>query len=377
MSDNYEAPLPSLSTDTESLLIETTDVHRGKIVVKNSGGGVLKGRVLSRMEGLYFEPSEFEGNNQIINFSFNAQAAGLGIGESVASHFFVTSTGGERRIPVSAKLTKMSINTADGYTIANIRDFYEYSLKQPIQARRLFIDSEFYMLLLASGYEYMEVYESLHKDANRERAMDNFFILSGLKGRTKLEIVEEKRMEFSQTPGTNEILSGSFRVRKSDKGYVEAPLNSSAPWLTLSSGKLTASDFDETNTATVNFRIEPDKIKNTFAREQIIVGDEEIFEIVYKRLPPLVLRLNRETYRYSDKGVIEVINNTGVNMKVDVFCAENYVRFAARSFAIGARGEIPFEIKLSAFMNAQMLFRKLPFMKTVIEIRSQIPGQLY
>ncbi|MCL1884844.1 MAG: DUF5717 family protein [Defluviitaleaceae bacterium] len=379
MNDKYESPLPILSVDTDILSIETTDVQKGKISIKNSGGGVLKGNILSRCKGLTFEPSEFEGNAEI-SYTFNSAVAGLGIGEEIESHFYITSNGGEEEIVVYAKLTKMSISTAEGHVIANIRDFYEYSLSHPTQARRLFIDSEFYMLLLASGYEFMEVYESLHKDANRERAMDNFFILSGLKGKTELSIYDESetpgRIEYSRSPDRQDVINGSFLVKKSDKGYVEAALNVEAEWLTLSSGKLTAADFDEENIATVGFKIEPKKITSTLVREQINVGESEI-EIIYRRLPPLVLRLNRDTYRYADKGSIEIINNTGANMQVSVFCPENYIRFSARSFPIGARGEIPFEIKLSAFMNAQMLFRKLPYMKTVIELIAKTPGKEY
>lgn len=384
MSAKYEYPLPALSADTDSLEIETKDSHKGQITIKNTGGGVLKGQVLSRLRGLSFEPAEFEGNNQVIFYTFNAQAAGLGIGETVESRFFITSNGGEKEIPVSAKLIKMSLSTPDGYTIANIRDFYDYSLTHGAQARRLFIDSEFYMLLLASGYKYMEVYESLHKDANRERAMDNFFILSGLKGRTELAAIVDsgtRRLEFSVNPNSSDIILGKFKVQKSDTGYVEAPLvlRNESLWLTLSSGKLTASDFDETNTATVNFTIDSKKITDSFVREQVTIGtyahDKNIMEIICRRLPAFVLRLNRDTYRYADKGVIEVRNNTGSTMQISVFCPESYIRFSARSYPIGARGEIPFEVKLSAFMNAQVLFRKLPYMRTTIETKAKIPGQ--
>ena len=384
MTDKFEHPQPALSADTDSLFIETKDSYKGHIKIKNTGGGVLRGSIISRCRGLTFEPPEFEGNNQTIVYTFNVQMAGLGIGESVRAKFFITSNGGEKEIPVSAKLTKMSISTHDGHTIANIYDFYEYSLTHAAQARRLFTDSEFYMLLLASGYRYMEVYESLHKDANRERAMDNFFILSGLKKKTELSVVGEygesgNRLEFSQAPGKSETILGEFHVRKSDTGFVEAPLvlRDNAPWLSLSSGKLTTADFDETNTATVNFTIDPAKIENNFAQEQILIGASDIsaIEIVYRRLPPLVLRLNRDSYRYADNGSIEVINNTGEEVQISVFCPESYIRFQSHNRNFGARGEIPFDVKLSTFMNAQMLFRKLPFMQTVIEVKAQIPGR--
>ncbi|MCL1863869.1 MAG: DUF5717 family protein [Defluviitaleaceae bacterium] len=377
MSDKYEHPKPILTTDLIALDIETKDSHRGKFLLKNTGGGTLKCTIFSRCKGLTFSPEEFESNSQEVSFVFNAQSAGLGIGETVSSRFFIMSNGGEKEIPVTAKLIKMSIATSDGHVIANIWDFYEYSLTHPSQARRLFIDSEFYMLLLASGYEYMEVYESLHKDANRERAMDNFFILSGLKSKTEISIVDDSTLEFSQAPGNATPITGSFEVQKSDSGFAESPLTlrTDAPWLKLSSGKLGTADF-ENNISTVGFTIDPALIENNFAREQICVADRAI-EIVYRRLPPLILKLNRDTYRYADRGTIEVINNTGATMQVGVFCPENYIRFSARSFPIGARGEIPFEVKLSAFMNAQMLFRKLPYMQTSIEISATVPGEIH
>ena len=382
--DRYDYPLPVLDMDRDYIQIETKDRFEGSFDVRNTGGGVLKGYVFSRCPGLVFKPEEWEGNNRTINFSFSASAAGLRIGETLESHFFVMSTGGERQIPISAKLTKMSLSTSDGRIIANIQDFYDYSLVKPSQARRLFTDSEFYMLLLASGYEYMEVYESLHKDPNRERAMDNFFILSGLKTRTSLEL-GVRRLEFTQRPGEMDMMYGQFQVRKTDNGYVEAPVTvkEESPWLTLSSGKLSASDFNEEYAAVINFSIDPTRIPNLYAREQVVVGAEpsadgsNIVEIVYRRKPSLQLRLNRDAYRYDDKGTINVVNNTGINMQVEVFCPESYIRFAARRFPVGAYGEIPFNIKLSAFMSAQLFFRKLPFLKTVIEIRATVPGQIH
>ncbi|MCL2386882.1 MAG: DUF5717 family protein [Defluviitaleaceae bacterium] len=386
--EKYEMPQAMLSVNVEAVSIETKGSHSGVFKIKNTGGDILKGRILSRCAGLVFEPAEWVGNSAEISYTFSAAVAGLGIGETIESKFYITSNGGEVEIPFSAKLTKVSITTADGYTIANIVDFYEYSLTHPTQARRIFTDSEFFVLLMSLGYKYMEVYESLHKDANRERAMDNFFILSGLKGRTTISIdkANDKNdknpqiIEFTQKPNSTDMLHGHFQVRKSDKGYAEAPLHTNAPWLTLSSGKLTAADFDEEFISTVNFSIDPTKIGGGFARERIIIGVEEdgnIIEIVYRRLPPFSLRLNRDTYRYADRGTIEVVNNTGGNMHINVFCPENYIKFYTQSISVGARGELGFEVKLSAFMSAQMLFRKLPFMKTTIEVKATRGTQTY
>lgn len=379
---DFENPLPVLELDTDFIEIETKDIFTGRFKIKNTGGGVLKGRALSRLLGLNFEPEEWEGNNQTITYTWNPSRAGAQIGETIQAICFITSNGGEVELPVQAKLTKMSIITSEGKNISNIFDFYEYSQTHPTQARRMFTDSEFYMLLLATGYTYIEVYESLHKDANRERAMDNFFILSGLKGRTKTEI-KARNLEFSQKPGDKEKLYGNFLVKKSDHGYVDAPLTlkNNAPWLTLSTGKLSATDFNDDFIAVVNFSIDSAKISKAYARELVVVGADDSFsntvEIIYRRRPGLTARLNKNTYRYSDKGTIEIINNTGELIKVTPFCKENYIRFSAKSFAVEAVAEIPFEVKLGAFMSAQMFFRKLPYMKTIIEVEFSSPGKTY
>jgi len=380
--DRYENPLPHLTVDINSLSLETKDRCEGKFYIRNTGGSLLKGRILTRCPGLELEPKEWEGNRQTVQYTWDASKAGLSTGETLDGLFYITSNGGETEIPVTAKLTKMSITTHGGFTIANIKDFYDYALNYPSQAKKLFTDSEFYMLLMATSYRYLEVYESLHKDANRERAMDNFFILSGLKGRTTLD-VKTRFMEFKAKPGETGMIYSRFKVEKSDAGYVEAPISirGNAPWLTLSSGKLSASDFNDEHVATVNFSIDPMQIKSIYASEQVIIGAEEdadnSIEITYHRTPPLVLRLNREAYRYEDKGAIQVVNNTGVNIQAEVFCPDNYIRFNARRFAIGNFGEVPFEVKLSPFLSAQLMFRKLPYMETVIEIRATAPGQVY
>jgi len=381
MTDRFDYVLPSITTSISSLAIETKDKHEGSFDIKNTGGGTLTGRVLSRSAGLVFTPDSWEGNRQTINYTFNAAAAGLSTGQSMESVVYILSNGGEAQLPLSAKLAKMSITTNEGVTIANLQDFYDYAQVHPAQARRLFVDSEFYMLLLAIGYQYMEVYESLHKDSNRERAMDNFFILSGLKGKTKLSIAKTA-MAFTQKPGNTEMLYGSIAIKKSDGGYVDAPIITAgdSKWLNCYASRLVQSDFDEQLTAMVNFSIDPLKISGVYAREIVTIGaehtEENTVEIVYRRTQPVALALNRASYRYEDKGVIQVTNNTGKDMKIEVFCPESYVRFSARSYVVGAYGEIPFDIKLSAFLSAQMLFRKMPYMKTDIEIKAAAPGQV-
>jgi len=377
----FELPLPVLRISIDELYIETKDRYDGSFTVKNPGGGILTGQIHSRCPGLTFDPQSWEGNNQTITYTFNAAKAGLVTGESIDSHVYVTTNGGEIKLPVTARLTKMSILTTEGFTIANLQDFFDYAKTHSAQARRLFVDSEFYMLLLALGYKYMEVYESLHKDSNRERAMDNFFILSSLKSKTTLNVVSDKHLEFIQKPSDTNVLQGNIAVEKSDFGYIDAPIAYNAPWLNCYASRLIQSDFNNEHMATINFSIDPMKIPGSYARELVTIGTESAadntVEIVYRRTAPVVFRIVRTAYRYEDKGILEIINNTGNDMKIELFCPESYVRFAARSYIVGAYSEIPFDIKLSAFLTAQLFFRKLPYMKTVLEVRAILPGQIY
>ena len=380
MTDRYDHPLPRLAIDIDAIDIETNDRHEGHFTIKNTGGGTLSGKILSRCPGLTFSPAEFTGNRQNIVYTFNAADAGLITGQSMDAHFYISTNGGERKLPVTAKLTKMAIDTAEGVTITNLQEFYDYAQDYPAQARRLFVDSNFYMLLLATGYEYMEVYESLHKDANRERAVDNFFILSGLKGKTTLSVMDSS-LKFVQNPNDTAMLDGHITVEKSDSGYVEAPIVAKwgAPWLNFYASKLVQSDFKETLATRVNFSIDPLQIAGTYARELVTIGaapsEENTVEIVYNRAAPVAMQLDRATYSYEDRGVIQVTNNTGKDMKVEVFCPESYVRFSARSYLVGAYGNIPFEVKLPTLLSAQRLFKKAPYMKTAIEVRIMIGGR--
>jgi hypothetical protein len=270
----------------------------------------------------------------------------------------------------------MAVTTREGLTIANIYDFYNYSLTNPLQAQRIFTDSEFYMLLLAVGYPYMEVYENLHKDANRERAMDNFFILSGLKQKTTLTLLNKTFMyDASGAPGK---IYGQIVAEKSGRGYCEAQiLPETAPsWLTLSASRLISSDFDAENRARVNFTIDPMRILPRYVRERVFIEDNTA-EIIFRRPRPLTARLSRETYRFDDKGIIEIFNHSGGDMAIDLFCPDGFIRFAARTYSASAYCEIPFTVKLSAFMNAGRIFRKTPFWHTVIEIKGRRPGEEY
>ena len=378
----HESPLPVLSVSVDNLAVETKDKYTGQFKIKNAGGGLLSGRVFSRLPGLSFDVENFCGNNQVINYTWEASQAGIKTGQSLEGAVFVSSNGGEIVLPITLKYTRMSIMSTGGTMIANILDFYEYSLVNSDGARRMFTDSEFYMLLLATGYPYLEVYENLHKDANRERAMDNFFVLSGLKEETK---VFAKHRKFEFTSINNEPLKGRLEVCKTDAGYSSAEIikTHDSDWLSLSTGRLSTSDFNEQFVATVNFTIDPSKVASSFVREEVIIGHEpkadgsNVVEIIFRRPIPIETRLNRETFRFEDTGQLIVHNNTGQTITVEPFCQESYIRFNAKRFVVADYEEIPFDIKLTAFLGAQVYFRKIAYLRAAIEVKFSLPGETH
>ncbi|MCL2404329.1 MAG: DUF5717 family protein [Defluviitaleaceae bacterium] len=377
----YQHPHPTLELDINTISIETGH-HTGSFVIKNTGGGTLTGHILSRNHAITFTPNTWTGNSQAITYNFNPEKAGTSPGFT-KTKAYITSTGGEVILPITISATTMTIPTPEGPTIACISDFYNYAQEYPNAARRLFTSSEFYMLLLSTNYTYMEVYENLHKDVNRERAMDNFFILSGLKAKTTIELSTN---QINITQGPPGKIHESFSIQKSDSGYIDAPITTllGSNWLTLSTDRLSSPDFDSSNRAMVEFTVDPLKIPQNFVREHIQVGTAQpagdtagLLEVTFRRAPNFTINLNQKGFRYEDKGSVVIKNNTGANMRVDVFSRDRYVRFYAQAHMVGPVHSIPFEIRPSAFAGAQRLFRRLPYVSTYIDVRVHSMGQVF
>ena len=151
----------------------------------------------------------------------------------------------------------------------------------------------------------------------------------------------------------------------------------------MSTGRLSTFDFNEQFEAIVNFTIDPSKVPSSFAREEVIIGSEpttgksNIVEIIFSRPIPINTRLNRETFRFEDTGLLIVHNNTGQTITVEPFCQENYLRFGAKRYVVAGYEEIPFDVKLTAFLGAQIYFRKIAYLRASIEVKISLPGLIH
>ena len=362
-------PPPNLSLDITNLTLDANN-SGGTFVLKNTGGGILSGYILSRCRELSFSPASWEGNTQVITYSYSPSF----IRGNIEAHVYICSNGGEIKLPLIIDASPMIIQTDEGVNIRNIADFYAYSQHHPAAARRLFASSEFYMLLATINYPYLAIYEVLHKDPNRERAMDNFFQISRLKGKTHL-FLNTDRLEITQHP--TEIGQVFFQVQKTDNGYADASISTSenTPWLSLMTTRITS--YDHNHSAQVAVEINPSLIDHPFTVAWIHVGSE-VLRLVVRKAPRFSLRLNQEGFKYQDRGTLEVENNTGFDMAVEIRSRDRHVRFYRASYTVPpGKLSIPFEIRQSAFFGTRRVFRRLPYISTYIDVRARCVAQEY
>ena len=366
-----EYPLPVLTVGIQELIIEARSEdsgHEESFLIRNTGGGMLEGRIISPDNCLTFKPAKWHGNRQEVICRFLPDAAeNWKPGDVREFKVLILSNGGEACLTVIIRLAKMAIATLEGVSVANLKDFYNYAINFPSEAQKLFEDRQFETLLLATDFPYIDAYTLLVKEPNRPRAIDNFFILAGLKKRTALSVLgagPSGNHEIEYRTLSNAIIRGQFELQKSDGGYVEADIGTAtgAAWLSLA-----LEDF------IVKYSIDPLLITGRCARERVTIsgnGEELYVDIVFKRPKPMLAWLLREGFRFQDEGKIAVENQTSDPLQVEVFCKESFVRFYRRQYKVEGRIDIPFIIKLSPLQSAQMLFRKVPSLSAEIELRA-------
>jgi len=380
---SLEYPLPSMSVNTKEIVMEESD-KKYRFTIRNSKGGTLSGRIISPNKSIRFEPSAWEGNRQEVECTFSPEPLdGFKPGDVKTFEALIISNGGELALPVTVKLAKRAITTAEGVTIANLQDFYNYALKHPRAARTLFTDSEFHMLLMTMEFPYLEAYILLSKEPNRARALDNFFILAGLKKKTHL-FVPDSYKEHIAAPGNDRMIYGQFVVEKSDNGYVEAniSLKNNVPWLSLPDRYLSSGDFKGGLTCKVRYSIDPLLIGGRYAMEKIdisltdTVNEEVTIDIVFKRPSPIKVKLDRDGYRFNDEGEIIIENRCSEPLEVNITCNEQFVRFFKYSYTVEDVSRIPFIIKLTPLQSAHTLFRKVPMLSAFVNISTNFKGDI-
>ena len=350
LMEQYEYALPFLKTDLKDIRLEASRDVRGSIDLRNGGGGTLEGSLTSDSPALSFSPAYFTGNRVTVEYKFVLGA--FKPGDVVDCRIIIISNGGEVCIPVNITITSRSLVTDDGTSLSTLEDFSAYAEANLTEAARVFARKDFgdWLAALPSGVN-TELYEHLKFDGNKERAVDNFLVCHGFKGPTKI-FLEENYTDITIIPGQKDNINGVLNVKISEKGFVDAEigLKNNFPWLRVITPKLTAASFDRNGGACLDYVISPTLFRNRRDMAEILIKTSTetfIHKLFVKTLPVLTVNLNRNAYVPGEMGKVIIENNTKSDMVVEIMPRHDFIRFEGKRYLIGARADIPFEVKLA------------------------------
>ena len=369
---HLEYPVPKIALSADRIDAHGAEFIEGSFEIFNIGEGELEGRIEASADFLSFAAETFTGNKVNIDYSINLNEIR---GEHKVSAI-ITSNGGEKIVTFDVKANPPAIVRGDA-KIATLEHFVDYLRKSPVDGRRLFGQKDFMIWLFNMGYPSMDIYERLASDPNKERAVDNFLIFNGLKN--KAGIVAEQTDLVVNIGHDDSVATGGIRLRKTTWGFAEASVTvrQGADWLKVTKSHVAASDFDEDNIAELDYIIMADEIKRRDAAIVDVVTDTG--SVTSIRLQCNIsgafeAGLDREAYYFEDRGKLQLHNNTGRDLMIDIYC-ENFVKFEAQRYFIGKYAEIDFQIKFSSLRAATLAFKKQLRAATHIHVRAQVAGR--
>lgn len=373
----FEFPLPEICVEAEKIHINLTEENSGQLHIKNVGFGNLNGVIVSKTDCIFFENYEFEGNNIFIKYEIKPYAYFMG--EFIKSEITIISNGGEISIPVFIQNPSTNYLVCKEEKIKTIRDFYKYFKKNNKDAIRVFNSYEFILWLKKMDFSHIDITEVILEDKNRQRAIDNFFILTGIKEKAKFMIVEDFYRYRYFNKNEDEII-GIVSLKIIGEGYLESDifLENNYDWISLDKYKITNKDFDTDGNCFLHFKINKNKIKRNFEREKILFsGIEKAVTVELQIKPPIEIIFERQFFETADTGSISIINNTGKDILIKVLPKDNFVKFEGEKYLIGKHTELKFDIKIAGFLKAQIDFTRRPYIESEILFKAQFDDKIF
>ena len=103
---------------------EVSDFYSGSFFVKNIGGGLLTGTIITDNDVISFDETDFEGNEYELKYNIDVRE--YEPNKLLKFNVYIVSNGGEIIIPVFIKVLKNIFYTDDGYKITDIKSFFSY-----------------------------------------------------------------------------------------------------------------------------------------------------------------------------------------------------------------------------------------------------------
>nr|WP_317356668.1 DUF5717 family protein [uncultured Tyzzerella sp.] len=373
-----EYPLPNIEIDIDKIAINMSEKNKGFINIKNIGGGILSGDIISNTECLVLEKDSFEGNQVCIEY--NIVPSIYSSGDFIKSELIIVSNGGQIYLPVYITISNFDYLECGKEKIYTIKDFYNYYLKNYIESIRIFYSYEFMLWLKNINYAHIDVVEEILKDANKQRAIDNFFILTKMKEKCYIELSQKIfKYKYYKTKSKADII-GIVPLKLIGNGYFEEDisLEDDIDYIVLSKNKITNKDFNENGIYNLEFTILKDKINSFFERRKILfnkTNENVIIEISRKN--PIEVLFEKEYFMPIDKGVLKILNNTEEDIVIEIVPKDTFIYFEGKKYLISKYSEINFNIKLTGFLKAQMDFTKKPNIESQILIKAILGDNVY
>ncbi len=164
---------------------EVSDFYSGSFFVKNIGGGLLTGTIITDNDVISFDETDFEGNEYELKYNIDVRE--YEPNKLLKFNVYIVSNGGEIIIPVFIKVLKNIFYTDDGYKITDIKSFFSYFKKKPLNAIDIFYSEEFFKWLAKINFQRIDMLKLFLNDEDKERIYPPY----------KFEIVMLKDKKFN------------------------------------------------------------------------------------------------------------------------------------------------------------------------------------
>ncbi|MCL1997012.1 MAG: DUF5717 family protein [Defluviitaleaceae bacterium] len=373
--DYFENELPIISVNhngvseqretTINLQSSPTEERVGKIIIENIGAGTLKGSIYSNST-VVFDVPHFNGNNIETRYSLNLP---LNAPKEICTNVTIASNGGEHTIKFIINVLPPVLFT-EGFSINDMDSFYKLWVQNPSFAKKIFMKHDFYLWLHTINYEYIDIYEQFRNDVNKERGINNFFVLNKLKNPTTTSLYEEK-IQMALDPFKIEPCTGKVRVRRHGEGFTDETLKCNVPWVIFRKSSVTTADFKQSNEIEIDYEIDRKLINKRvqYGTISLETGTGEV-QIKAQVLNLVDIRLNKNYAGIKDDLFLYIKNNTKEPLRIEIAPRDNFVKFDKNLYIIKTEEAIPFGLRLSTLQTAQKSIRKQPVFQSFIRVKS-------
>ena len=248
----YELPRIILSKEKLVLSAEMWRRQTGRIGITNSTGVSMKGIVCSDNRIMEITTPQFVGVNNTVEYVIRGDY--ITNREDISGEITFITDCGEVSLPYKISVSEPSLISSEG-TIPDMNRFVSLARYHWDEALRLFNDPAFLPFL--QYYEPQNVFllEFLRKSHASDRAMEEFLVATGKKMGVTLQ-TDTDHMEFTITGSR---ITGRIQVTKSNWGYVNARVTSSAEFLVVDRDQISMENFRE-NRCDISFSFISEKI---------------------------------------------------------------------------------------------------------------------